>query len=185
MLPYVVGRLRINLATALSPWIGKWANQIGLPQSLACVPAFAPSRFKFKKRRNRRSCIDLRHLIQTSLHLHLHVCFFICMSATNKVNYYFLNILFLFIWLCWVLVAAREIFDLCCTMWNLVPWPRSEPGPPTLGAWSLSHRTTRGVPTRLIKWHFLAFTLLFFLIWDPKRQVDCQYGILVLLGPCL
>ena len=26
----------------------------------------------------------------------------------------------LFNWLCWVLVAAHEIFDLCCSMHNLV-----------------------------------------------------------------
>ena len=68
-------------------------------------------------------------------------------------------------------------------MWNLVPWPRIEPGPPTLGTRSLSHWTTRRVPTRLIKWHFLASIPLFFLIWDPKEQVDCQDGILALLGP--
>ena len=31
-------------------------------------------------------------------------------------------------------------------MWELVPWPGIEPGPPGLGAWSLSHWTTRKVP---------------------------------------
>ena len=31
-------------------------------------------------------------------------------------------------------------------MQDLVPWPRIEPGPPALGAWSLSHWTTREVP---------------------------------------
>ena len=35
---------------------------------------------------------------------------------------------------------------LSCSMWNLVPWPESEPGPLSLGAWSLSHRATRKVP---------------------------------------
>ena len=31
-------------------------------------------------------------------------------------------------------------------MWDLVPWPGIEPGPPALGAWSLNHCTTREVP---------------------------------------
>ena len=31
-------------------------------------------------------------------------------------------------------------------MWDLVPWPGIEPRPPALGAWSLSHCTTREVP---------------------------------------
>ena len=31
-------------------------------------------------------------------------------------------------------------------MWDLVPRPRIEPGPPALGAWSLNHWTTREVP---------------------------------------
>ena len=57
------------------------------------------------------------------------------------------------IWLCRVLVAALGVFHLCsgmqtlsCGMWNLVPWPGMEPGPPTLRTWRLSHWTTRGVP---------------------------------------
>ena len=57
-----------------------------------------------------------------------------------------------------VLVAARRSFTvafgifscgmwtLSCIMWGLVPWPRTEPGPLALGAWSLSHWTTREVP---------------------------------------
>ena len=31
-------------------------------------------------------------------------------------------------------------------MWDVVPWPGIEPGPPALGAWSLSHWTTRELP---------------------------------------
>ena len=47
--------------------------------------------------------------------------------------------LFLFIWLCHILAVAHEILDLCCIMqdlgmWDLVPWPGIEPGPPVLGA---------------------------------------------------
>ena len=39
-------------------------------------------------------------------------------------------------------------FFLSCSMWELVPWPGIEPGPCTLGSWSLSHWTTREVPFR-------------------------------------
>ena len=39
---------------------------------------------------------------------------------------------------CKLLVAAR--------MWDLVPRPGIEPGPPELGAWSLTHWTTREAP---------------------------------------
>ena len=49
-----------------------------------------------------------------------------------------------FIWLHWVLVVALRIFS--CSMWDLAPWPGIEPGTPALGAWSLSHWTTRAVP---------------------------------------
>ena len=33
-----------------------------------------------------------------------------------------------------------------CVVWDLVPWPGMEPKPTALGAWSLSHWTTREVP---------------------------------------
>ena len=36
--------------------------------------------------------------------------------------------------------------SLSCGIWDLVPWPGMEPGPPTLGAWSLSLKTAREVP---------------------------------------
>ena len=55
--------------------------------------------------------------------------------------YLFIYLFLLFIWLCWVLVSARRIFS--CRMWDLLPWP----GPPALGVWSLSHWTTREVPS--------------------------------------
>ena len=42
-------------------------------------------------------------------------------------------------------------------MWDLVPWPGIEPGPPALGVWSLSHWTTREVPLFL----FLVFVFVF------------------------
>ena len=56
---------------------------------------------------------------------------------------------YLFIWLCWVLVVAHKIFDLCCdtwSKWDLVPRPGIKPRPPALGACTLSHWTTRKFP---------------------------------------
>ena len=41
-------------------------------------------------------------------------------------------------------VAACRIFS--CGMWGLVSWSGIKPGPCVLGAWSLSHWTTREVP---------------------------------------
>ena len=37
---------------------------------------------------------------------------------------------------------------LSCGMWNLVPWPGIKPRVLALGAWTLSHWTTRGVTHR-------------------------------------
>ena len=53
-----------------------------------------------------------------------------------------LKYLFLFIWLCQVLVAAGVTFSLHCSifncgMWDLVPRPGIEPEPRTLRAQSL------------------------------------------------
>ena len=53
-----------------------------------------------------------------------------------------LLIIYLFIWLIQVLVAALGIFDLRCGVRDLVPWPGIKSGPPALEAWSLSHWTT-------------------------------------------
>ena len=74
----------------------------------------------------------------------------------------YLFIIYLF-WLCWVLVAAHGIFVVACgllvaacrllvaaCMWDLVPQPGIEPGPPALGAWSLNHWATRKVRIKLI-----------------------------------
>ena len=41
-------------------------------------------------------------------------------------------------------VAAYGIFN--CSVWDLVPWPGIEPGPPVLGVWNLSPWTSREVP---------------------------------------
>ena len=41
------------------------------------------------------------------------------------------------------------MWTLSCSVWDLVPRAGIEPGPPALGAWSLSYWTTREVPTHL------------------------------------
>ena len=42
---------------------------------------------------------------------------------------------------------------LSCGLWDLVRWPVIEPRPPALGAQSLSHWTTREVPSSFYKQH--------------------------------
>ena len=42
-------------------------------------------------------------------------------SHTGKLSSLFLKDIYLFIWLCQVLVVACRIFHLCCIMWDLVP----------------------------------------------------------------
>ena len=66
-----------------------------------------------------------------------------------------------------ILCATCKIFScgrrpLSCGIWDQVPRPEFEPGPPALGAWSLSHWTTREVPSRLFSF-LLLFT--FWLCW--------------------
>ena len=96
----------------------------------------------------------------------------------------FLKFIYLFIWLLCVLVAARGIFvegslveacgifscgmrTLSCSVWDLVPWPGIEPGPPALGAWSLSHWTTSEVPIYyfFFPFHYHFFFNIFIGVW--------------------
>ena len=58
---------------------------------------------------------------------------------------FFKNI-YVFIWLSLVKVIACSIFDLSCSMWDLVPRPGIEPGSPALGVCTLSHWTNRESP---------------------------------------
>ena len=51
----------------------------------------------------------------------------------------------IFIFISWAMLG------LSCGMWDLVPWPGIEPGPPALGVLSLGHWTTREVPTHLFQ----------------------------------
>ena len=70
----------------------------------------------------------------------------------NKAFFFFFLIFIYLFRLRQVLVAARGIFITACgilvaaCMWDLVPWPGIKPGPPALGAWSLTHWTSREAP---------------------------------------
>ena len=75
-------------------------------------------------------------------------------------------IIYLFIWLCWASVGSMQ--TLSCNTRDLVPRLGMEPGLPALGAWSLSHRTTREVPS----WHFKAFYYIKFSICTKVNRRD-------------
>ena len=45
-----------------------------------------------------------------------------------------------------------------CNTWDLVPWPKIEPWPPALGAWSLGHWTTREAP-------YICFIYFLWILW--------------------
>ena len=83
------------------------------------------------------------------------------MKHCLRVSFFFFFFL-LFIWVCWVLVAAHGIFDLPCGMWDLffffpklgyvavecgilVPRLGIEPEALVMEAWNLNHWTTREV----------------------------------------
>ena len=95
-------------------------------------------------------------------------------SAWNffKKNYYF----YFFIWPHQVLVVAHKIFS--CSMWDRVPWPGIEPWLPVLGAWSLSHWTTREAPA----WSFL-FLALIGIQWLIIRAESLKVQVMP-LNPC-
>ena len=107
---------------------------------------------------------------------------------------FFLQYLFSFylcIWLCQVLVATWRIFSCGLwtpSMWDLVPWPGIEPGPPALGAQSISHWTTRAVPTWVFKntqTPSTGGTTTIALVFKPVRmRVGFSFGLNSLCTPC-
>ena len=54
-----------------------------------------------------------------------------------------------------VLFIYLAALSLSCSMWNLVPRPGNEPGPPVSGAWSFSYWITREVPHSFFFFFFL------------------------------
>ena len=87
---------------------------------------------------------------------HLYIPSWTFSHTWSPLNFIFFNIYFyLFLWLCWVLGAAHRIFHPCRGTWNLWLWQvnsqlhyvRSSSSirgqTSALGAWSLSHWTTK------------------------------------------
>ena len=80
---------------------------------------------------------------------------------------------------------------LSCGLWGLVPWPGIEPGPPALGAWSLSHWTAREVPDislKSVKCIIVAHPSLVFTPYHLLREVtwcvEClPFWILLIVSP--
>ena len=66
---------------------------------------------------------------------------------------------------------------LSCSMWDLVSQPGIKPRPPALGAWSLSHWTTREVPKGQF---FKDFDVTIFYVWWTvlRHFQDCR-GIII------
>ena len=67
------------------------------------------------------------------------------------------------------------MLSLSCSRWDLVPWLGVEPGPPALGARSLSHRTTRKVPYAYFLWVDFSETLQGYL---PLPQTGARSTLL-------
>ena len=78
----------------------------------------------------------------------------------NKINHYLFNLA--------APGLSCSMQTLSWGMWDLIPRPGMEPGPPVLGAWSLSHWTTREV-LRILLLAFSGFQrLLHSLAHDPS-----------------
>ena len=62
------------------------------------------------------------------------------------------------LWFFFLIFIYLAILGLSCGMWDLVPWPDMEPGPPALEAWSLSHWTPEKFQHMpVILWELLTF----------------------------
>ena len=79
--------------------------------------------------------------IYTHTHTHTHTYIYIYIYIFN---------IYLFIWLCQVLVATHRIFS--CSMWDLVPWPGIEPRPLHWGHGVLHTGLPGKFPTLPLKW---------------------------------
>ena len=81
------------------------------------------------------------HALVTQPHSYPYCIALVFIPFHSLLFFYFLIFICLFIWQLWVLVAARDPHELLFAA-------GIEPGPPALGARSLSHWTTREVPIR-------------------------------------
>ena len=110
---------------------------------------------------------------------------------------YFLNLFlkYLFIGLCQVFLATCRIFSygmrtLSCGMWDLIPWPWTEPGPSSLGVPNLSDWTCRELPGQgLFNWKRLTLksrdVWFFFAKLCENIQTHSKVAILRTMNMCL
>ena len=75
------------------------------------------------------------------------------------------------IYLHWVFVVARGIFNFHCSSgifthstWDLVPLAGIKPGPPALGLQSLSHWTTREVPVGIFSESWILLLVMYMIL---------------------
>ena len=82
--------------------------------------------------------------------------------------YFFFFLIFIYLA---VLGLSCSMWTLRCSIWGLVPLWGIKPRPPALGVWSLSHWTTREVPSlfleQLSKWLYC---------WFPNFNVKNIYN---------
>ena len=106
------------------------------------------------------------------------------------------KIFYLFIWLCWVLIVVCRIFYVvACRIfrWGLwillvvacdLEFPGQELNPgPVLGAWSLSHWTTREVPSFCFLWKFIEQMMVKFIRANEGRCWHCYWTKLKSVHP--
>ena len=81
--------------------------------------------------------------LQFALNIFFHASTFMCVFNI-KVN---LSLFFkMRMWLSWVLVWHWGSLLFSCGLWDLAPWPGTEPEPSALGVWGLIHWATKEVP---------------------------------------
>ena len=134
---------------------------------------------------NECRCVNVHDLCELSMYewLYMYECTWIILCVhdflVNSFLYCFCIYfyIYLFIWLHWVLVVCR-VFDLHCSMWDLVPWSGMEPGPHALEVWSLTHCTTREVPMCSFFWGRFwvvsSWGLLWMMVLQPSSRVICS-----------
>ena len=86
----------------------------------------------------------------TSLHIVVEYPPVVFQEVQGQFDFFFFFLIS--IWLCWVFIVPCVTFScdlqtLSCCMEDPVPWPGIKPRPPALAAWSLSHWTSREIPT--------------------------------------
>ena len=71
------------------------------------------------------------------------------------------------------------MWTLSCGVWDLVPKPGTKPGPPAVGAWSFSHRTTReaSVPFVVVVVQSTSHVWLFVTPWTARCQASLSFTI--------